>query len=651
MPAHATNNAIEFFGKHTYDQVFYGRKMSYQMYCMNNFKLAEDGDVKYRALRMFIWLTWPEFVKQWEPDPKGGIPIPTLTDKWNPWLERNLRTICATKYASKRGKNIFRVITLTGCAGAGKTHFAGLYTDAWWMSDMQNSIATLTSTTKDMIGQRIWPVVSHFWETAVCTATNETFAETDQLGDKVDSSRIIRAAKGDDKHAITALAVAHGETQKAIHNLKGRHAPRMLLVIDEANGTPEAIFEVIPNMRKGCEDLTVLVIGNPGSRFDPHGRCLAPKNGWPTITKDVYEWETEAVKEWQLDPGIALRFDGFDSPNVKAGRTRWPYIYTLEDKESALHTPDYVGTLNYWVMDRGLHPPEGTACTVFTEQLFSRILDNSELYYIWEGEVITIAFLDPAFTSGGDSCWLQFAKMGMCNGKYCLQLIEGFEIPISPDVEAYDIDYQIARRTIQECRTRNVRPEHFGLDATAIGRGVGAIIAAEWSSAICYTQWGGSASDLPSAQNDGRPSSEVYYNKVSEYWFAVRECLESGQIRGFTNPMMTQACCRLYEMSGKKYKLEPKGDMRSRVASIGSPDEMDGAVGCVIVARRAGLEITGKIATLAAQEWNNQSKLDIYGLGDVAEQEVAVHGDAGWAEPGTEDAADGDLVIETGTPW
>jgi hypothetical protein len=648
MPTQFTNNAPEIFKGHEYDQLLGTRKVSLQMWALNTFRQTPDGDYKYQCLKTFILLTWPEFVSKWTlAKNAGGLPSPVLTNKWNPWLDRNLRAICSTKTASVRGKNIFRNVVLTGAGGSGKTHFAGLYAVAWWMADIHNSIATLTSTTKDMIGQRIWPVVSHFWETAEHTGTGERFSETGQLGDKVDSSRIIRAAKGDDKHAITALAVAHGETQKAIHNLKGRHAPRMLLNVDEANGTPEAIFEIIPNMRKGCEDLTVLVIGNPGSRFDPHGRCLAPKNGWPSITEEVYTWETNAVPEWQLDPGIALRFDGWDSPNVRAGVTKWPYIYTCEDKANALHTPGYVGTFNYWVMERGLHPPEGATQTIFTEQLFARILDSEDVQFLFESDVMDIAFLDPAFTAGGDSCWFQTARMGKVGGKFCIQLTEGFEIPISPEVQAYDVDYQIARRVQQECVVRKIRPHCCGVDGSGGGRGVCAILAAEWSNQIIYTVWGGGASDNPSAQNDGRPAKDVFMNKVTELWWNVRECLEAGQIRGFTRDAMTQGCSRLYKMVGKRYQAEPKSDMKARIRY--SPDIMDSIAGLVLVAQKNGLEISGKISEVAAKEWNRataESK-DLLGLDLEAEKMIA--SDGGWAD--SEDEMDAINYENTGFGW
>lgn len=612
------------------------RPINDQSAILQDFYYAKDGENKFLALKCFIQLTWPEFTDRWEWREHNGRRVPVAIPglAWNPWLERCLRAFTNTEHAVRRGKSIFRSIVLSGAGGCGKTHSAGLYAVAWWLPYREGSIVTLTSTTKEMISQRVWPVINHYFTAAINIVTGLPFTD---IGDKVDSQKMIRAQKGDDKHAITAMAVAHGETQKAIQNIKGRHADRMLLIIDEANGTPEAIFEVVANMRKGCRDLTVIIIGNPGSHFDPHGRALTPRDGWLSIDSDTESWPTKAVADWQLDAGLALRFDGFKSPNVKLGRTRWPYIYSCEDKANAEATPGYIGTFNYWVMERGLHPPEGTTKTIFTEAMFMRCLDTQDSVFIWDAEPRTIAFLDPAFTSGGDSCFFQTALVGLSGGRQCVQLQDGIEFPISPDLESYDVDYQIARRCIDECRVRKIAACDFGIDCTGTGRGVAAIMAGEWSSNIQMLYFGGAATALASAQNDGRPGHEVYFNRVTQLWYNVQECLEAGQMRGFSLTAKVQFCARLWDYKGRKYQIEPKDSMKTRMRY--SPDEADACSGVLHVAMTScGLVIEGKATMRAVQDWNNRDQPpDVYGMGE--QRHPAALPDAsepGWAENVTE---------------
>jgi hypothetical protein len=333
------------------------------------------------------------------------------------------------------------------------------------------------------------------------------------------------------------------------------------------------------------------------------------------------------VPEWQLEPGIALRFDGKQSPNVKAGKNLHPYIYTLEDWQSAQKN---FGQLSYWVMDRGMHPPDGFSNCLFTEPLLERC--NVDELLTFDGETFTIAFLDPAF--GGDACYLQFGIMGTVGGQMKVQLTDGLEVPIAVGNDAHDIDYQIARRVKEECKSRGIRPEHFGLDATAIGRGVGAILASEWSNSIQYMSWGGSASERPSAQNDNRPGKEVYTNFVTEMWFGAREAVESGQLKGLSLAAKVQFCSRLFEMSGKKYKLEPKDEMKERLGH--SPDEADCVAGIIEVARRNGLDISGRIINTSSNDWMKRVKASQEESGLNVDDMVTVSNDGGWA---SEDAA------------
>lgn len=557
--------------------------------------------MSYDPMARYIQLTWPEFTTTIDVS-RAGKPTYHMSRAWNPWLERNLRAFTNTTHVVKRGTSTFRFIGLTGCAGVGKTHVAALYGTAWWSLDPHNSIAILTSTTVGMIRHRIWPVISHYATSAIDMGTGAPI----ELGHLVDSQLELRAHKADSKHAIFALAVAHGETQKAIHNLKGMHATRVLLIVDEANGTPEAIFEIIGNLRTGARDITVIVIGNPCARLDPHGRAIAPADGWALAANDkVIEWASKGVPEWELEPGLVLRFDGRDSPNVFYKKDVYPYLFTTGDWQGACELFEKTGgNFSYWTQKRGLHPPEGFAQTVFNEQLLVRC-DAMDSIYTFDGGRRTLAFLDPAFTSGGDSCVLQFGELGLVNGRECLQLTEWLEIAIDPAAAAQDIDYQIARAVIQHCKQRRIEPGCFGLDATGTGRGVGAIITAEWSGGIHYTQWGNGATERPNAQHDNRPAREVFRDFVTEMWFSLREACEAGQVKGFSREAAMQLCARTWDMgkkqNAKKYALEPKSDMKLRLRF--SPDNADACVGILEVARRNGLTISGQYAVTSNVEW------------------------------------------------
>lgn len=600
-----------------------GQRENIQQQFLRQFFTMPPGPARFAAMRASIMLTWPEFCDGVEVRDKQIILTPSVG--WNPWLERTLQCYINKHHATYHGDHVFRSIVQTGCGGAGKSHVASLYAVLWWMLDPLNSIVTLTSTTKDMIRQRLWPVLSHYWLEARDILTGRPFHEEGKLGDKLDAQMLIRAQKGDDKHSISALAVAHGETSKAIHNLKGRHAPRMLLIIDEANGTPEAIFEVIPNMRKNCRDFTAIIIGNPASRLDPHGRALTPLDGWNAIAEDRPAWKTKAVPEWQLDSGLALRYDGKFSPNVIAKQTIWPHIYTWEDWQKANTTPGYVGTANYYFMDRGLHLPDGTTCTVFTEQLFSRCLNDMEAHYTFDGEATMVAFLDPAFTAGGDEAWFRVGKVGQVGGKWRIQLVEGFAFEISPDLNAYDIDYQLARRFIAECKKRRIAPECAGLDCTGGGRGVGAIVAAEWSPAIHYQTWGGAASDQ-AGHHDGQLAKDLYSNRVTELWWNVRTALENGQMLGFTRTEMVQGCARFYEYKSRRIAVEPKSDMKARVRY--SPDQMDSVAGLLAVAMQQGFELEGRLATEPLSKEQLAEALGVAATGQLPTEDS----EEGWAE-------------------
>lgn len=556
---------------------------------VENFCFARDWPAEYgglgayRHLQNFIRTTWPAI-------------------EWNDWMERMLRSLCDADYVIRDGGTMvdggsgsmvrvggttLRYVSWVGCGSASKTFCAGLFSCAWFMFDQfrqkfETSI-TLTSTSKGIIAQRVWPVIQKCYH----EAKDEDGAKL-KWGHLVDSKKMVQAVKGDEKHSICALAVEPGDLQASLDKIKGRHTPRMMVVVDEANSTPQAIFECFPNMLTSVTELIVVVIGNAGSRLDPHGRCCEPKRGWKSISIEDDQWETKGVEQWGIGPGVCLHFDGARSPNVIAGRTEHKYIYSFERWQQVLRMGDeYRNTLQHWSQDRGFWPPDGLQTTVFTEAL---VMSHDGMgHFDWIDQPKPCAAMDTAF--GGDDCVYIPGLLGLVRGpKLALQVGTPVLVPFNPE-SSDSIDYQIARWFIERCKKEGVAPELAGIDATGIGRGVYALAQQLWSMRVLAVEFGGAASDLPASSTDPRDSKEIYANRVTELWYVAREMLSSGQLKGLSEQAVKEFCSRVYEFVSRRYIVEPKREMKIRLGY--SPDYADGVAILCDVARRNGLQIAG----------------------------------------------------------
>jgi hypothetical protein len=524
--------------------------------------------------------------------------------QWNPWLERMVDSLSSDHYAKRVGNTVQRKMAWAGCATATKTFGAAFFAFIWFLADPLNSIVVLTSTSAKMVRKRIWPTIAGFY-----LSVRDNYGE---CGHIIDSKTTIQGMKGDDLHAIFAMAVGEGETSKAAANIQGMHAKRVLVVIDEATDVEEAILVAIENLKKACEDFTELYIGNAKSRLDPLGRAMTPKNGWNSITVDDEEWETA--------DGYCLHFDGFKSPNVKAGRTIYPYMYTWEDYQIAISKDQ--NTLAVWMYDRGFPPPDGVSNTILSEAQIERC--NARGKHTFISRCKTIAGLDPAF--GGNDCILQFALEGDVTGdgtedtKLGIQCTERLKIEVNP-TDKRPRDTQIAERVIFECGKRAVAPRDFGMDATGTGRGVFAIIYEKWSAEIHKVEFGGSPSQLPSSEEDMRPCDEVYDRKVTELWYSIKRFVEGGQLNGLDDDLIRELCARIFGIKGKKISLETKEDFKKRFRR--SPDNADALSVLVEVSRRNGNTPTGKSAKRDGDNWNRiAQKFDAVNIKDEEETKI-----------------------------
>jgi len=532
---------------------------------------------------------------------KNAVKLLTPDIQWNPWTEMRARAFCDENNWFIEGGIRFLNIANMGCGSSGKTHDWSWFAVIWWLADILNSSVVVCSIRKQMITQRTWSVVNKVYNMLPVRMGKMVNSKVKWLAPVCDPSTGADTGRFDDKHAIFAQAVERGEVEKTKQLIAGLHPKRMMLIVDEAPGTPEAIFEIIPNMLTGIDEMVLVTNGNAVGRLTPHGRICQPVEGWNSVDESTELYRTAPVPEWGIPSGVCIHYHGCNSPNVKAGRNLYEGLYKVENWTMAQTRKN---TLNYWWYDAGWFAPDGMANTVMEESTVMRADGMGS--FVWESWSRPCAALDPAISLGGDDPAFYFGEMGdLPGGRTGLQLKEKVPVRIKAS-RTEPAELQIARQVIDECKRRDVKPEDFALDATGTGHGVWAFLVDMWSPNIVKVEFNGVVSDSPISENDRRPCKEVYDRKVTELWFKAPEMLHAGQLKGLTRDAVDQFCRRTYDTDGRKLKIEKKSDYKARFGR--SPDDADCVVVMCEMARRRGLVVSGEGKPTGSNRWLAEAK-------------------------------------------
>lgn len=456
---------------------------------------------------------------------------------------------------------------ISGGGGSSKSWTAGDYAFKFWMCAADITAVVIASTSVDAARRRIWKSIN--------AAYMNVQRRAGKIGEsiKVSAPRpAIRTTSDDHVHGIYVVPVEQGDIDTAINMIKGYHARRVLIVRDEADAVSQAIVDVESNLRIGTEEFQTIDLGNLPSSLNPLGRQMEMVPGKPI---------NEAMgTEWMSYRGIkCLRFDGEHSPNIR-DKGKWTGLMTEEDRADIERQAGGKNTRTYYVMVKGLPPPEGVDDTVVSEALLHA--HNAFDKVTWLSGFIVFASLDPGF--GGDKCCYRTYKRGLDKDRaFRVFLDEVIAIPITTGDPKNPPEYVIAEKVKSLCASRGIPPDEFIADTTGIGSGVAATLQREWSPHVLTCEFGGAPSDMIVSEEDPRPAKEIYDRRVTELWFSIREYIMANLIRGMDDAAAIQLCQRKWDYKGKKKSLQKKDELPK------SPNEADSLACAVELLRRKGI--------------------------------------------------------------
>ncbi len=512
---------------------------------------------------------WVDYETHFKAFVSSALDRPDSTRRftWNPNAEKILH------YSVK-----YNILAIGGAASSSKTETTSVIGMFKWLLSPHNTKVFCTTTTMDEGRQRIWGVIEAYWN----ELKKLFFGREDLMPGKLVSSRAKIKAIVDGKPSdLYGINLLPGDKSADENTTKvGFKAENIILIGDEFAKLSHALFKALANLFSN-PGTQVLASANPEGFFDPFGTLATPRDGWASINDEMDGWEC-------ANGGYCLRFDGLKSPNVLAGREIWKGLLTIEGllNIKKLHGED---SPDYWRQARGYFSPSGVKNCIFSEHEIIEHRGDSKGPHQWIEPPIPLAFLDPAFTMGGDRAAVAFGVCGRAKipelGGKVVQLLEVTKTVNLSRLfkKGADVPIQAAELYCKFCDDEGVPVQNRGTDSTGGGIPFQSLLSLKMGNGFVSVSFAGEASERTTSKTDRRAGKDRFANRVSELWYIMKDFLRSGQLRGLTPDAIMELCARLYRNVGERVLVESKKDMKARIQK--SPDEADAIAGLVEVAR------------------------------------------------------------------
>lgn len=499
----------------------------------------------------------------WNKNP--DLPEPLMVR--HPWAELMVREAIKNKY-----------LAVGGSKSSGKSHTMAAWGIVNWLSQPQDTLVLMTSTTLREARKRIWGSV-------IGLMSNIEDMSPCKIRDSIGNIAYVNA-NGTliERAGLSLIAAEKSKTREAIGKFIGIKQKRVIMIGDELAELSEAIVQAGLSNLSANPYFQLIGMSNPASRFDAFGVWSEPKKGWDSIDLQTADhWDTK----WG---GRYIRLDGERSPNLDYDEPIFPFLPTQAkiEEDKALLGPESRG---YMRMVRAVFFDSDETTGVYSE---SELTKSGAMKRVeWAAKPTLVAGIDPAFTNGGDRTIMAVAEVGYtANGQYVAQFKETLHLNDDATNKAVPRTYQIVHQIIDHCKRLGIRSENVAVDSTGAGAPFCDVLAGEWESTdFLRVSFGGKPSDKRVSMNSKLTAEELYTNRVSELWFIGKELMRTRQLYGIDAELAQEMCARNYDMlkSGTlKMKVEPKPEFKARFGR--SPDLADAAFLALDCARqRLGL--------------------------------------------------------------
>ena len=516
-------------------------------------------------------------------------------------------------------------LCLFGCSSSNKSHSMGLVALLDWMAAPHDTTTFFASTTLRALERRSWASIVSFYQTlkrkglpAYHMKSKTAIINTE---DKALEEQGVYSPESF-KSGVFGIAVMSGTVQDAVSNIIGVHQNRVpegatespggvRVIVDEAQGTKEAIINATSNLAIGTPDFRLVLMGNPMEFEDPLGVRAEPEHGWDSVTMDEEDWRTRTG-------GMAIHFDGTKSPacTEENGEEDYPFLIGPKHIKTVLRQchgndkhPDYLSMVRGWIS----HSADSNVLMPKSTQRSYGMYDEP---IGWRHDPFVVMALDPSFSSGGDDAIIMVAEAG--TEKDGVFRIVFHPDPIIIPIQDSKVDppiHQILRATWSELQRWGVDTRFLVVDETAT-QTVGSSLflmappgIADSAAPPLLFNGNTSPSDKHISEHDKRKGVDVFSTCTTEAWFWVEAFGRFGQIRNFPPKAGSQFSSRRVEQSASRRRgsisLETKKKLKDR--GLPSPNEADCCAMIVHLIRERMGATPGDFKHNTLRNWHNFS--------------------------------------------